>query len=267
VGGGGGGGGGGRSAAARDAEREKKAVTDLIEQLQFEQSLIGLTDLEREKANALRRAGGAATAEQKAQIEGLVEASYREAEALKATEEQMERLKGLSKDVLGGMFEDLRDGADAAEVLANALNRVAESLVTSGIDALIEGAFAGRTSPVMGGLLGGRIIPGILHSGGVAGRDGYGHGRSYPAALWKNAPRFHNGGEVPALLLPGERVLNRRETAAYNRSSGAVLNYAPVIDARGADQAAVARLEAALHAQATTFRDRVMETVRDPRAR
>ena len=65
-----------------------------------------------------------------------------------------------------------------------------------------------------GGLFGGAIIPGILHSGGVAGSDGYGHGRAFGANTWANAPRYHNGGvaglrpnEVPAILERGERVI------------------------------------------------------------
>lgn len=236
---------GGRTAAASAADREREAVSKLIEQLRFEQSLIGLSDLEREKANALRRAGAAATLEQRAQIEQIVAAIYEQTEAIRGQEDQLESLKGLSRDVLGGMFEDLRDGAKGADILANALNRVAESLVTVGLDNLVDAVFAGRSGGgAGGGLLGGRVIPGILHSGGVAGRDGYGHGKSYPAALWAKAPRFHRGGEVPAILLPGERVLNRRESAAYAagaRGAGGRLDVRMYVDENGNLQAAIDR--------------------------
>ncbi|TBC23473.1 phage tail tape-measure protein, partial [Rhizobium ruizarguesonis] len=67
-----------------------------------------------------------------------------------------------------------------------------------------------------GGLLGGMIIPGILHSGGVAGADGYGHGRSVSPKAFAGAKRYHTGGvaglvpgEVPAILQRGEVVLPR----------------------------------------------------------
>lgn len=222
--------GGGKSEAqkdaeknARDLEREREAVVKLIEALQFEQSLIGMTDVEREKANATRRAGAAATDEQRAQIEALVTQSYEMTEALRQTEEQMEALKGLSADVLQGLADDLIDGASAADVLNNALTRIGTTLLNSGIDAFIEGAFASRSGPVGGGLLGGRIIPGILHSGGTVGRDGY-SGRSVPTSVFAGARRYHSGGmvglmpgEVPIIAQRGERVLSRAEVA---RSAG-----------------------------------------------
>src|SRR5690606_3912801 len=69
-----GGGKGGRSKAASEAEREAAAVRDLIADLEHERSLIGMTDVEREKANALRQAGAAATDEQRAKIGSLIEA-------------------------------------------------------------------------------------------------------------------------------------------------------------------------------------------------
>lgn len=205
-------GGGGRASAAPDIDREREAVAKLIEALAFEQSLIGLSAVEREKANQLRRAGAAATEQEREQIAAIVDATYAETEALRASEEAMERLRGLSRDVLGGLFEDLRNGASAADLLAGALNRVAENLVTAGIDGLVTGF--GRPA---GGLFGGRIIPGILHDGGRVGVDGYGHGRSVPASAFSGARRYHTGGvvgglnpgEVPAILQRGETVIPR----------------------------------------------------------
>lgn len=265
-------GSGGGGSAAKEAEREREAVTKLIEQLQFEQNLIGATAVEREKANALRRAGSAATDEQRAQIEGLVAASYAETEALKASEDAMERMRGLSKEVLGGMFEDLRDGASAADILSNALNRVAENLVKVGIDNLIGSI--GAPGAAKGGLFGGAIIPGILHSGGVAGRDGYGHGRSVSPGVFAGARRYHSGGvaglqpgEVPAILQKGEVVIPK---AGFRNAAGGgnvAVTFAPNIDARGADMSVVARLEAQMRVQEATFSDRVATALRSPRRR
>lgn len=225
-------GGGGRGGSASEIDREREALEKFIEQLEFERSLIGLTDLEREKANALRRAGASASAEQRAQIEALITATHNETAAIEANQEAMRNLKALSKDVLGGIFEDLRDDASAADILANALNRIAESLVRVGIDQFIEGAFSGGGG-ARGGLFGGRIIPGILHGGGIAGVDGYGHGRSVSAAIFANAKRYHSGGTV---LMPGEvpAILQRGETV-LPRGSGATvveLRMSPDVEAR-----------------------------------
>jgi hypothetical protein len=250
-------GGGGRSAAISDAEREKKAVADLIEQLEFEQSLIGMTDQEREVANTLRRAGAAATDEQRAKIEQLVEATYTEREALKANQDAMKELQAVGKDVLGGIVSDLRAGKSGADILANALDKIVDRLSNSVIDSLFSGLGTGGR----GGLLGGFLIPGILHSGGVAGRDGYGHGRAVSSSTFRGARRYHTGGvaglqpgEVPAILQRGEVVLPRGA-----RTQGAGSAYAPTynIDARGADQAAVARLERGLAERDRTESKRV----------
>ncbi len=147
-------GGGGRSSAISDAEREKKAVADLITQLEFEQSLIGATAQEREVANALRRAGSAATDEQRAKIEQLVEATYAEREALKANQEAMQELQSVAKDVLGGIVSDLRAGKSGADILANALDRVISKIAEGGIDQFVNAIFGGGIGGRGGALLG-----------------------------------------------------------------------------------------------------------------
>ncbi|MCG5483655.1 MAG: phage tail length tape measure family protein [Sinorhizobium meliloti] len=261
--------GSGRSAAIREAEREKQAVIDLIAQLEFEQGLIGATNLEREKANALRRAGAAATPEQKAQIESLVETMYAERDAIKASQEAMEELADVGRDVLQGLAFDLLDGENRADAFANALSRLADRLLNSAFD----GLFGGSTgTPRSGGLLGGAIIPGILHDGGQAGRDGYGHRRAVPASTFRGAPRFHNGtmgvglgpSEVPAILEKGEIVLPK---GAKVGSEGVNVTYAPQIDARGADAAAVARLEQVMARDRAEFESKTVAAIRSARSR
>lgn len=75
------------------------------------------------------------------------------------------------------------------------------------------------------------------------------------------------GERGPELVnLPrGSQVIPARSTAQMmaGGAGGAVtLSYAPVIDARGADQAAVARLEAAMVQQSRDFEARVQQTLR-----
>jgi hypothetical protein len=261
-----------REKAAKEAEREKKAVVDLIEQLEFEQSLIGMTTAERAEANALRRAGSAATDEQRAKISQLVEATYAEREAIKANEEAMRELQDVSRDVLQGIVSDLRSGKSGADILANALDRVIDRLAESAIDSLVDG-FGGTGSGSSGGkgLFGGAIIPGILHSGGIAGSDGYGHGRSVSPSVFNGAPRYHNGGiaglkpdEVPAILQRGERIIPKGTS-----SSGAPISvsYAPQIDNRGASTEAVARMEQIMAKDRATFDAQVVNAVRKANAK
>jgi len=73
-------------------------------------------------------------------------------------------------------------------------------------------------------------------------------------AYFDNAPHFDSGGRitdggVPIIAHPGEQVLNRQQTAAYNSGGSAAptVNMGDIhIDASGADPAVVSRLQSTL---------------------
>lgn len=122
------------------------------------------------------------------------------------------RLQDATKSAMKGLISDLLQGKDAGEALAGALSKVADQLLDMALDSLFSG-FGGGGG---GGLLGGFLIPGILHGGGVAGKDGYVHGRAVSPSTFAGAKRYHTGGvaglmpgEVPAILQRGEVVLPR----------------------------------------------------------
>lgn len=172
-----------------------------------------------------QKAGVSITPELAASIDALA-TNYAKASSagdqLKASQEQIkksaEAFRDLGRDAVGGFISDLRSGKSAAEALANALNKVVDKLIDVGLNAVFSGGGLGGLlgGGGKGGLLGGMIIPGILHSGGVAGSDGYGHGRSVSPKAFAGAKRYHKGGvaglvpgEVPAILQRGEVVLPR----------------------------------------------------------
>lgn len=175
-----------------------------------------------ELENAAKRAGLEITPQLRQQIEELAGAyatataeAARLAEAQDNARKRAEELQELGKDVLGGFITDLRNGVSASEALANALDKIASKLLDMALNNLFENAFKGAGGGG-GGLLGGFLIPGILHSGGVAGSDGYGHGRAVSPSVFAGAKRYHRGGvaglqpgEVPAILQKGEVVLPR----------------------------------------------------------
>lgn len=132
-----------REKAVKAAEREREAVRNLIGDLQFEASLIGKSAVEKEKLTALRQAGAAATAEEKAQIEALIEANYRQSEAYDKTQVQLQELTDASRDFTGTLIDGLLEGEKASEVLSNALKSLASRFLNSGLDALFNGLFAG----------------------------------------------------------------------------------------------------------------------------
>lgn len=130
-----------RDRAAKAAERERKAVTDLIKDLQFEASLVGKTALEKEKLTALRHAGAAATAAEKAQIEQLVEANYKATEAFDKQQAAIQEVNDAGRDFAGTLADGLLSGAKAADVLSDAVKNLASRFLNSGLDALFNGVF------------------------------------------------------------------------------------------------------------------------------
>jgi hypothetical protein len=91
------------------------------------------------------------------------------------------------------------------------------------------GGGGGSTGGLSGGLFGGAIIPGILHSGGIAGQDGYNHGRAVSPSVFDGAQRYHTGGiaglkpnEVPAILERGERVIPNGSPSPKAQAGGVV---------------------------------------------
>lgn len=177
--------------------------------------------IEQQLLSEAQKAGVEITPELREQIAGLAE-SYAKAssssERLRDTQKQAaesaKELAGIGKDFASGFISDLRNGASAAEALRNALNRVLDKVIELSLESLFSGGLFGGGGG--GGLLGGSIIPGILHSGGTAGKDGYGHGRSFSPSTFAGAKRYHAGGiaglqpgEIPAILQRGEVVLPR----------------------------------------------------------
>lgn len=166
--------------------------------------------------------GGGATvddviayANQRAQsYENMADATKQAAQAQKQLNQETQQFQSFGQDLVGGFIQDLRNGASAADALRNALNKVLDKVIEISLQNLFGGL--GGLGGGGGGLLGGFLIPGILHKGGVAGSDGYGHGRAVSPRVFAGAKRYHSGGvaglqpgEVPAILQRGEVVVPR----------------------------------------------------------
>jgi tape measure domain-containing protein len=205
-------GGGSRGGSAGGRRAEHDAAKDLIADLEEERRLIGATDLEREKANALRRAGAEATAAQKEKIADLVTAIHNESEAHDRQEEAMRRVADAEKEFVGGIASDLLHGVSPAEALNRALLRLADTLLNNVLNAVFTVKQAGGG---MGGGIFGSILSGIgsLFGGGAA------------VDPWAGL-RLAGGGDVrgpgsttrdsiPAMLSDGEYVVNAAATKKH----------------------------------------------------
>ncbi|HWD12147.1 hypothetical protein P8H26_02125 [Pseudochrobactrum sp. sp1633] len=244
--------GGSRSVKTTDAEREKKAIDDLITSLEEELTLVGLTDEARDKEIALRKAGASATDAQRNQITALIEARYQEQKAVEAVEEQLRRNADAALDLADismNMIDTIIDGSfSAKEALAGLLRQMAQALLmgqgplanlfgispqSSGLGGLFGMMFGGARAA------GGSVTPGNLYRVNEKGEEFFSpgtHGRIIP----------HDGA-----------------------GGGGAFSFAPVyqIDARGADQAAVARLEAGLKKTNQEMQARVIQTVREAQSK
>jgi hypothetical protein len=149
------------------------------------------------------------------------------------------------RDFKNAMMQGAEAGEAALRALENQLNRIADKLIDMAADSLWAKAFGGSGGINLFSLLGlggggagagggaavgvvgaagGMVVPTLMHRGGLVGRDGD-RGGPLPASAFAHAPRLHGGGNIdwaagerPIVGLLGERMLNRRETADYERT-------------------------------------------------
>lgn len=255
-----------RDKAATEADRERKAVTDLIADLQLEYDMIGKTEAQKAKMNALRQAGAAATAEEQLAIAGKIDAIYRESDAYEKVQAAAEEARDAARDFAGTIVNGMLEGASATEVLGNALKNLGSRLLNSGLDSLFSG----------GGLLGG-----LFGGGGGLGKNFF---PSAPLPMYAKGTNSAQSGVAlvgekgPELVRfkGGEQVVPNHQLAAamsapslpniqaLGGSGGTSVKLAPVynIDARGADAAAVARLQAGFEKAQRNLKGEIINTVR-----
>lgn len=117
---------------------------------------------EQDLLTAAQKAGKAVTPELKAQIETLAEAYAQatvEAEKLEAANDaardRVQEFNALARDTLGGFIQDLKNGVSGAEALKNAIGRLADSLLNSGLEALFSSKPGGGGGGIFGTIFGG----------------------------------------------------------------------------------------------------------------
>jgi len=240
------GGGGSSSAKVSDYQRETKAINEKIDALKVEAATVALSRFEQEKAkkvqeleNAARQSGLKLTDAQKASINelaGAYAAAVVKAEEAKKAQEDLiksaDSFRSEATSLVSGFGTDLRsafqEGASAAEAFrkaaSNALTKVADLLIDIAAKQLIAAAF-GPTGTTLGGP-GGGIIAALL---GRAGGGPVNAGQPYRVG--------ENGPETFVPKTAGRIV---------PAGGGGGVSVVTTIDARGADPAAIRRLEARL---------------------
>lgn len=196
--------------------------------------------------------------------------------------QKMEDWRATSKDASQGFIKDLIDGKSAVEALGGALEKIGDKLLDSAFDSLFGTSGTNNWFSKLWSSIG-------LKDGGPVKLAGGGSVRG---------PGGPRDDKIPAMLSDGEYVVNAAATkknralleainsghvlrradggmigapslpkpariaAAASSQAGPSFTYAPVIDARGADAAAVARLEQAQIRANQDFEARTIKTIR-----
>lgn len=275
-----------RAKAAKDAERERQAVKDLIADLQLEFDMVGKTEVQKAKMNALRQAGAAATAEEQLAIVQKIDAIHREANAYEDAQAAIEEARDAGREFAGTLVDGMLNGATAVETLSSALKGLASRLLNSGLDSLFGmggGDSGGLLSSVFGGGSKFPSAPGGLFSEGGYTGDG---GKYQPAGVVHKGEYVFDKAAVAAAGGPAAMEAMRRGLKGYanggavgvsvpslpsmrpaNNNAAPVINYAPVIDNRGASVEAVARLERVMQKQNNELQGRIEAGVRSAQKR
>ncbi len=189
----------------------------MIASLREELSVIGLTDIERERTLALREAGVAATSKEGQQISDLIDQKYRQLAAEDALIDQQERLRD-GAERMGAALDDQLDRIiqgtfDAKDAIAALLTEII-NVKTNGqglfgsIFSALSGAFGGGNS----GLFSRNFVPnttlgGVLGFGGArAGGGDVSPGRIYRVNEYEDeffSPTNHGRIIAPSKLPSG----------------------------------------------------------------
>ncbi|WP_425963865.1 phage tail length tape measure family protein [Rhizobium nepotum] len=229
-----------------------------------------------------------------AAIEQESAAYARQSEALRQAQEQQQKLSewnNVAKGATRGFIDDLIQGESAADAFAGALSRIGDALIDDVLDSIFKvngaaGSSGGLLSSILGifGGGGGKGAFPAAPTGSLYADGGYtGPGGKYQPAgtvhkgevVWSQADvaraggvgavealrkGYANGGAVGVSVptIPSLRPAN---------DNAVQVNYAPVIDARGADAEAVARLERVVAKQGAEMQGRVEAAVRSAQKR
>lgn len=201
--------------AATEYERERQAITDLLAAMGLEAALLGQNNREKAIAIALSKANATATQEELNAISQTAGFIYDTEQALKGLNDTSQEWANTIQSATRGFINDLVEGKTAAEAFGNVLSRIANQLLDVGLDNLF-----GSKGFNLAGLFGGtstRATGGPVYAGN-------------PTLVGEKGPEvFIPSG--PGRIVPNSQLGGGSTPVAFN------------IDARGADTAAIARLE------------------------
>lgn len=240
------------SATEAKAQRERKAVQELIAELEEELRLVNLSDEAKRASAASREAGAAATEEERQKIIALNEAIYQEQEARDEAERKREYWRDITRsgidDLLGALEQGKTFWQAMGDVAVNTLKRIASTMLDEGLDSLFGvgtagsggrgGIFSGLFSSIFGG--GGKFpsAPSGLYAKGGAFDGGvqmFANGGAFTNKVVDKPTLFPMGGmgeAGPEAIMPLSRDASGRLGVKAGGSSAANQNVSVQSDVR-----------------------------------
>lgn len=153
---------------------QKTATQQLIEDMQFELSLIGMTNVERAKAIAGRQADRDATAEQRAEIDRLAESQVRASDAAQIQIQAMDEFRRGASDALVDFVTGAKSAQTALKDFADDMAKLVTRMIAEQWMQKLFGQNGTTGSNTQGGGWVGNVL-GMLFGGGAGwGKGGFG---------------------------------------------------------------------------------------------
>lgn len=178
---------------------QANATRAFIEQLQFENSLIGKSRDEIDILTAQRQAGANATDEQRQQIADLITLRNSEIDSIDRQTQAHKANEAAMGYLAESAFDGLMSIASGAESAEDAIKSMALQLAQAAAQAALFGS--GPLAGAFGGQQGGGLIGALF--GGAVGLAGGGQIRG---------PGTSTSDSIPAMLSDGEFVVNAKAT-------------------------------------------------------
>jgi len=248
-------GGGGSKAEQRDPYAEiLKSQRQYIDGLNLEAQTVGMAEeaamrlrIEQDLLNKAANDNIKLTPLQTAELRALAAETAAAEMNVKSLKESMD----FAKDLTGGFFSDMKSGLmqgkglwkSFADAATNALNKILDKMLDMAVNSLFSGgSFWSGLFSIFGGSPGGAFSPTMMVGARAAG-----------GPVMQGQP-YMVGERGPELMVPttAGRVVPTHKLQAGG-GSNTVLNYAPVINAQGADAAKIDQLRAELQAQKRDF--------------
>jgi hypothetical protein len=236
----------GGAGAESDFAREEERIKKRIELIKAETEAIGQSVEQRTRARAQAEVSQKTfTESEKQQIDALIEKYAKLAQQQEDANRRFQAGAQIAATVGSAMSTAFADAVLEGKKLNDVMNALIKTLARAAINAAFTSLFSAQTGGI-GNILG-NLLKGKQGGGAVYG------GRGYVV-----------GERGPELFLP-----NTSGMIVPNKHLGGGVTVAPIynIDASGADQAAIARLERALVATNASIETRVRKTVFDDRRR